>query len=85
MEDVFLSKSGATVMPERLSREKDYSGQLKLHLRTELEKRIDERLKMRFKGEGDMNREILKLVIGFNRDFMRELDRPNNEVESSVN
>ena len=29
MEDVFMSKSGATVVPERIAREKDPSGILK--------------------------------------------------------
>ena len=38
----------------------------------------------KFEDQDDMERQILKSRIAFNRDFYREIDKPQNEIEEIV-
>ncbi|CDW80208.1 UNKNOWN [Stylonychia lemnae] len=83
MDDLFISKNGVKVKPERRKKPRDQ--RLITKDMTEFEKFEEHKRKMKDLGLFDVEREIMKYKIHLNREFFHDLDNPVNDVEAEVN
>ena len=82
-DDLFLSKNGVKVKPERKKR---FIRQDEIiRDMTEFELFDEHKKKMKDLYNFDIEREIMKQKIHLNREFFKELDNPVNDVEEEVN
>eukprot|EP00347_Sterkiella_histriomuscorum_P011235 403373230 len=83
LDDVFISRNGVKVKPER-PRKRQYQEVVVKEL-TEFEKIDLYNKRMKEMHQFDIEREVLKHKIHENREFFKNLDNPLNDVEKEVN